>query len=82
MTITTSQFLREIHLSPRACKVIQALNVKTWEDLAKCTPVDLLRIRYCGRQTVQELSEALAEKGLRLRFQGFWLKTDPFPAMK
>ena len=46
------------------------------------SPVDLLRIPNCGRRTVQELNEALAEKGLRLKYQGFWLKTRPLPSIK
>lgn len=58
--------LRELDFSPRAQHVFIALHLSTIADLVQCTESQLLRMRNCGRKTVNEIKLFLASRGLHL----------------
>ncbi len=55
-----------LRLSVRAANCLRALGVGTVEELVTYRPEDLLRTRNLGATTLQEITRALANHGLRL----------------
>jgi len=57
----------ELDLSMRAMNVLENASVETVEQLTQMTPQDLLRTKYCGRRSLKEIQQALADHGLALK---------------
>jgi hypothetical protein len=58
--------LRELDFSARAQNIFVSLRLKTVADLVQCTESELLRMRNCGRKTVNEIKLFLSSRALRL----------------
>ena len=53
-------------LSVRARNCMKLLDITSWEQLSQWSKYSLLRIPELGRKTVQELTDALNERGMKL----------------
>lgn len=56
---------RDFH--DRARRVVRVLGAQTWTDLAHHTEADIQSMGGVGRSTVQQIRQALAQRGLSLR---------------
>lgn len=59
--------IEDLELTVRAEHALQNLGVTRLGQIVRCTEGELLRSRFVGRKTLQEIQRMLAEKGLRLR---------------
>ena len=55
--------------SKRASNVCEKINIKTIKDLIQLTEVELLRVKGCGKRTLNEIKEHLASESLSLGMQ-------------
>lgn len=53
-----------LELSVRAVNVLQTLQIRTMFDLVRRNEQELLKLRNCGKKTVQEIKQKLLEKNL------------------
>jgi len=62
--------IEELPLSKRSNKMLRRSGITSIAELCHMTENDLLRIKGCGRRTIYEIKEVLAEKslGLGMRF--------------
>jgi len=51
-------------LSSRTLNLMKMEQITTWEQAAKCTERELLRVPNFGRKSLRELREALLDRGL------------------
>ncbi|HZZ99735.1 MAG TPA: DNA-directed RNA polymerase subunit alpha C-terminal domain-containing protein [Candidatus Paceibacterota bacterium] len=56
-----------LELNQRAFTVFKNGGIKTVNDLLRLSEKDLKKMRHCGRVTINEIKEVLAEQGLSLR---------------
>lgn len=61
------QIVNDTELSVRALNCLKNADIKTIGDLTQKTEADLLRLRGCGKRSVNEIREILIEIGLDLR---------------
>lgn len=59
--------IESLDLTVRAYNVLARQGIRTIDDLLKLTVEDLFRLRNCGRRTVKEIQEKLAEHGYKLK---------------
>ncbi|HOA16085.1 MAG TPA: DNA-directed RNA polymerase subunit alpha [Bacillota bacterium] len=57
----------ELELSVRAYNCLKRANISSLGELTRKSEEDLMKVRNCGRKTLDELMKKLEEKGLSLR---------------
>ncbi|HNV35033.1 MAG TPA: DNA-directed RNA polymerase subunit alpha [Bacillota bacterium] len=57
----------ELELSVRAYNCLKRANIASLGELTRKSEEDLMKVRNCGRKTLDELKKKLEEKGLSLR---------------
>ncbi len=59
----------ELELSVRAYNCLKRANISSLGELTRKSEEDLMKVRNCGRKTLDELKKKLDEKGLQLKLQ-------------
>jgi hypothetical protein len=57
----------DLDLSVRSCNGLKAARVETLKDLIDCTEADLMKYRYLGKKSLEEIKELLSGYNLSLK---------------
>lgn len=70
MADTGDMLLDDVYLTPRSSNVARLANIRTIKELAGKTMREMLRIKNCGRKSLDEFQELLRQHGLNFKEEG------------
>ena len=77
MSRTEELPIEELKINARAYNCLKSANIQSIKELLQYPEAELLRIRNCGRVTVNNIKQALAKVGLSLSpYHGWEKETD------